>query len=230
MKEVISVKRYIDDGAGFFSGDDQSFSEWISAVNSKLAVHGLNVDEYQFKITGRYVPFLDIQYCFDELGNLQTDLFIKPADSRSYLHFSSAHPNHIYSGIVYSQCLRLRRIINSQDRLVSRINDLKQAFIDANYPVTMITIISNKVVNSERCLDRKPSQEDCKQPTLPIRVVSTFGSDSDLLSTVKKYESHLTRTRSFSESDNNTNSSAAAKHKKIFQYVKKKRGAVYVTG
>ena len=44
-----------------------------------------------------------------------TELLRKETDSRSYLYSGSTHPNHIYSRIVYSQRLRLRRSINWQE-------------------------------------------------------------------------------------------------------------------
>ena len=70
-------------------------------------------------------------------------------------------------------------------------------------------------------LDRKPIQEDSKSEPLPIRVVSTFGSDTDIIATVKKYEGHLSRTRSFSGEELSQSSSTSSLDKKLFQFVKK---------
>lgn len=224
MKRVRTVKRYIDDGAGFFNSTERKFNQWICSVNKALQPHGLLIDEYQYKENGEYVAFLDIKFCFDEEGKLQTDLHVKETDSRSYLHFSSAHPNHIYSGIVYSQCLRLRRIINSNERLKIRLDELKVAFKAAQYPSRMVENISTKVLNLERCLVKRAPPEKPSDDILPIRVVSTFGSDSDLVATVQKYEDHLKRTRSFSESSPSDQSSIQSENqqgKKLFQFVKK---------
>lgn len=229
MKPVNTAKRYIDDGAGFFSGTEQEFKKWIDNVNTPLRQYGLFIDEFQYMEVGEYVSFLDIKFCFDTCGNLQTDLHVKETDSRNYLHFSSAHPNHIYSGIVYSQCIRLRRVINSQDRLKIRLEELKEAFKAAGYPAHMVDNISNKVLNSERNLERREKPKEEENTSLPIRVVSTYGSDTDLVATIKKYEEHLRRTRSFSESESSPSttpeppepSSTASHRKRIFQYVKK---------
>ena len=97
----------------------------------------------------------------------------------------------LYSGIVYSQCMRLRRIINSQNRLESRLEELKQAFKEACYPTRMIENISKKVLNTERDLTPKQKEEDSDSGPLPIRVISTHGSDTELVTTVKKYETQL---------------------------------------
>ena len=147
MQNVKEVKRYIDDGAGFYAGSERSFKTWMNAVNEALAPYGLFIDESLIKDIDEFAPFLDILFCFDKNGQLQTDLFVKPTDARSYLNINSAHPNHIFSGIVYSQCLRLRRIINNQDRLKLRLTELCQAFQKSGYPKDMLVKISSKVLN-----------------------------------------------------------------------------------
>ena len=138
MKNIVTLKRYIDDGAGFFNGTRRQFSEFISTVNCRLSDVGLNIDEFSVEDTGTYTSFLDIRFMFDDNGDLQTDLFVKATDSRSYLYFGSTHPNHIYSSIIYSQCLRLRRIINDDQRLSNRIDELKEYFYNSNYPKKMV--------------------------------------------------------------------------------------------
>ena len=132
MEKVPCLKRYIDDGAGFFAGTKRQFSEFITLVNNRIATWGLNIDEHCIVDPGEYVAFLDIQYTFDGEGALQTDLFVKPTDSRSYLQFGSTHPNHVFSAIVYSQSLRLRRIINCNQRVANRLKELNKAFLNSN--------------------------------------------------------------------------------------------------
>ena len=190
MNDVVSPKRHIDDGAGFFKRSD------------KLAPYGLLIGENTLCQTNQFIPFLDIQFCFDSLGNLQTDLYTKPTDSRTYLNYNSAHPKHTFNGIVYSGCFRLRRIINDQDRLDKRLKELGECFKNAGYPITLIENISKKALQSERCLKRKADRTQNEEPEAPsIRVVSTFGSDIDIIHTVKKFTPSLSRTKSFSESD-----------------------------
>ena len=86
-------------------------------MNAALSPYGLVIDEYLIMDIDEFAPFLDILFCFDKNGSLQTDLYVKPTDARSYLNYYSAHPKHVFSGVVYSQCLRLGRIINCQARL-----------------------------------------------------------------------------------------------------------------
>ena len=93
----------------------------------------------------------------------------------------------------------------------------------------MVNNISAKVLKSERSLARKsetlpPSQTE--SPSLPkIRVISTFGGDEELVAITRKYEPHLSRTRSFSESDASQPRTASPDNhpnsKRLLQYVKK---------
>ena len=207
MKNIISVKRYIDDGADFIQGPPEDFHQWIRKVNENLSEYGLFIDESCVGTTNTFISFLDIQFAFDSNGDLQTDLYVKPTDSRAYLNFASAHPKHIFSGIVYSACFRLRRIINNQDRLKIRLDELRNCFKNAGYPDSLIDPSIRKALSSERSLERK-SQKPVEDPhtTPSIRVVSTFGSDTDIVNSVSKFETALTRTRSFSESDVHINS------------------------
>ena len=160
MQCVKELMRYIDDGAGFYVGSTRSFKIWMNAVNEALRPYGLFIDESVIKEIDEFVAFLDILFCFDKNGQLQTDLFVKPTDARSYLNISSAHPKHIFSGIVYSQCLRLRRIINNQDRLKQRLTELCQAFEKSGYPKAMLVKISSKVLNMTRPINQPVNTDE----------------------------------------------------------------------
>ena len=223
MSKITSLKRFIDDGSGFWSGTKRQFADWINQVNSLLKEDGLNIDEHTIADLHEYVAFLDIQFTFDIDGKLQTDLYVKPTDSRSYLQYGGSHPNHIYSGIVFSQCHRLRRIINSTERLICRLEELKTYFLNSNYPVKMVQNIITKVSKAERKLPkcRNSSNSSIIVPPSPqkIRVISTFGSDSELINVVKKFEPQLASTPSFSGSTPDL--SPAPTNRKLFQYVKR---------
>ena len=214
MEKIKSAKRYIDDGGGFFVGTARQYTEWISQINIELAKYGLNIDEHTIGDVGKFISFLDIQFCFDCDGYLQTDLYVKETDARAYLHFDSSHPNYTYSGTVYSQCLRLRRIINCNSRLKIRLDELSECFLKSGYPHSMVNNISLKVLNMDRILDQagedSNSRNENDKPN-KIRLVSTFGCDLPLVETVKKYEVELRKTKSFEKGSDQS----------IVQYVKK---------
>ena len=195
MTNITEVMRFIDDGAGFHFGSEEQFNDWLAKVNECIAPLGLCIDESSFKKPSYYINLLDIQYCFDSDGELQTDLYVKETDSRSYLNFSSAHPNHTFSGNVYSQSLRLRRIINSQERLRTRLDDLAASFKKAGYPESMINGITTKVFTSERDISVK--QQKVFDNDDKIRVVSTYKADENIVKAVKNSEDNLKLTQSF---------------------------------
>ena len=137
----------------------------------------MNIDEYSISETGSFISFLDIQFCFQE-GSLQTDLHVKETDSRMYLYHGSCQPNHVSSSTVYSQCLRLRRIINNDVTFTNRIDELKECFYKSNFPKSMVENISSKVKLRPRKLpDNNPVliKDKDKETENKITVASTFG-------------------------------------------------------
>ena len=57
MKNIVSAKRYIDDGAGQFRGSIRQFHSWIKRVNELISPYGLCIDELQFPNSDIYVNF-----------------------------------------------------------------------------------------------------------------------------------------------------------------------------
>ena len=64
------------------------------------------------------IEFLDVVVKLDDRGFLTTDLYTKPTDSKSYLHFSSDHPIHTKKAIPFG--LGLRAKVSDLERKISR--------------------------------------------------------------------------------------------------------------
>ena len=114
MNNIVSIKRFIDDGVGIHYMSPREFSLWKNFLTDEVRKVGLNIKESDWNIaenSSDHVNFLDIQFWIDREGKIQTDLYVKPTDSRRYLSFESCHPNHMFAGIVYTQALRIRRIV-----------------------------------------------------------------------------------------------------------------------
>ena len=167
----------------------RSFSKWKTAVSKGVATYGLTIKDSDWsepKEEHGMVNFLDINFWFDKSKALQTDLYRKPTDARSFLHFDSCHPPHCFSGVVTSQAQRLRRIINNDHRLETQLNELKNDFLKCGYPHCMLDNIVNKIKSSERSLEKKV--RDCAQSDNSIRVISTYGRDDQLVNILKKVD------------------------------------------
>ena len=79
---------------------------------------------------------------------------------------------------MYSQALRYRRIINDDELLKTRLNDLKNYFKLSNYPNNMVNNIIDKVASLPRLLEI--INNDTSATAGVINVISTFGRDEFL--------------------------------------------------
>ena len=60
------------------------------------------------------VNFLDLNISFDKIkSEFETNLYVKPTNTYSYLLKTSNHPNHIFKNIPKSLFIRIRRICSS---------------------------------------------------------------------------------------------------------------------
>ena len=188
MKDIVSIKRYIDDGIGIHTMTARQFDVWKLSISAKVLKFGnLKIKESDWSVPPdkfKMINFLDINFSFDETNTLQTDLYRKPTDARSFLNYSSCHPQYTFSGTIYSQALRLRRIINCNIRLVRRLTELGEDFAKCNYPIAMIENIIHKVSCMERVLEsnkKDPPSADNDS----VLVISTYGRDQQLTNSVK---------------------------------------------
>ena len=127
-------------------------------MSQRVSIFGLKIKESDWSEPEekfKFINFLDILFAFNVNGTLQTDLYQKPTDTRSYLNFSSCHPNYTFAGTVYSQALRLRRIINNQERLKLRLEEMKADFHKCGYPLKLLNNIFEKVLKTPRNLQKK---------------------------------------------------------------------------
>ena len=89
--------------------------------------------KFTHEISCNSVNFLDTKVIKNSMGDINTDVYQKPTDTHSYLHWTSAHPPHLKYRIPYSQALRLRRICSSNDILEQRLMDYSNFFVTCGY-------------------------------------------------------------------------------------------------
>ena len=69
---------------------------------------------------------------------IETDIYLKPNDSKQDLLFNSCHPKYIRTSMPYSLARRIRSIVTNEDTLQVRLNELRLALKHQNYPVNVI--------------------------------------------------------------------------------------------
>ena len=182
--QIIKMMRFVDDGCGAYDGvespfipvmgqtfiNELSFIYFFRYINMQLTErYGLELTYNLYK-PGEFCEFLDIRFRFDN-GTLFTDLYRKPTDSDGFLHFSSVHPPHMFASVVYSQVVRYRRIINSDDVLEVRLKELYNRFVKCSYPKKMLDDIFCKVKNMPRNIQYSDKEEE---KTADVYWVSNF--------------------------------------------------------
>ena len=125
---IIDWVRFIDDIFLIWKGDKSSLTTFIKYLNS--VVPSIT---FTHEISYKSVNFLDTKVIKDVQGNISTDIFQKPTDTHSYLHWTSAYPPHLKQSIPYSQALRLRRICSSTRVLDQRILEYSNFFVACGY-------------------------------------------------------------------------------------------------
>ena len=164
--------RYIDDIFIVWSGSAMELTNFINHMNS---VH--NSIKFTSKISNSEVEFLDVLVKKDSKGYLSTDVFQKPTDTHSYLHYKSAHPAHCKKSIPYSQFIRLERICSDKLTLRNRIKDFIQHFEHCGYKRAELHKTADLVLN-ETCIKEREKQPDAK-----YRLITTY---NELLPNMKQ--------------------------------------------
>ncbi|XP_012941014.1 uncharacterized protein LOC106012483, partial [Aplysia californica] len=133
------VMRYMDDIIALHDGNSQQTHQFLSDINS---VH--DTIKFTHSNPGKSTAFLDLSIHLLN-NNIETDLHLKPTDSKRYLPPSSNHPKHIFRSVVYSGALRLRRICSRDEWFNARITDFRENLLRSGYQNSFITPIINKV-------------------------------------------------------------------------------------
>ena len=133
--EIIFFKRFVDEFLGLFRGTAEQLKYLLMAMNS---VHEAIQYTMEQDLTSNSVVFMDLVIQVDEEGFINTDIHTKLNKKNTLLLPSSAHPKRTGKRIIYSQGLRLVRICNKRLVLEKRMTEMKQRFLDRDYPEILI--------------------------------------------------------------------------------------------
>ena len=127
-------------------------------------------------------------------GILWTDLYSKPTDSHTYLHYRSAHPRHNKKSLPYSQFLRLKRICTKEKDFIHHSQMISFHFVRRGYPKRLIQSeflrvcqLNRRDLLTQQFVKRKTDDET-------VFLITTFNPGfNDVRDLIKKNWGILTR-------------------------------------
>ena len=140
----IHYYRYIDDIFFIWPHGLESLESFKLHANSFH--HSI---KFTFEVSDSRISFLDVLVKLRS-NSLSTSVYYKPTDNHQFLHFDSAHPLSLKKSIVYSQCLRIKRICSDKEDFNIEISNLIHFFLSNGYPMSIIKNGIEKANKSKR--------------------------------------------------------------------------------
>ncbi|XP_073433457.1 uncharacterized protein [Dendrobates tinctorius] len=128
-KHALTWLRYIDDIFCVWTGDTNSLTDFVHDLNQSIP----NLTFTSHSNT-QSVSFLDTMITKTDSGTLTSDLYVKPTDRNSLLHWSSCHPRHVKIALPKSQHDRIDRIVSKPDIRQMRHDEMTEKFQTRGYP------------------------------------------------------------------------------------------------
>ena len=109
-------------------------------------------------------------------GQIETNLYVKPTDSRQYLHSSFCHPYHCKKSIPYSQALRLNRICSKNNFFDIHCNNLEKWLSERGYSEKLVRkkILKARSESRETLLDKEKMSRNDETVTFNITYYPVF--------------------------------------------------------
>ena len=133
-REIIILRRYIDDMLLIWQPGEHSFSEFLQFLSHQTGITWIP-EQLSYS-----VDFLDLTICNDS-GTLVTKTYQKPLNLYLYTPFSSSHPPHTLTGLIKGSLLKYKE----QNSNLSDFSAICQLFYDrlvarGYFPRTLDTI------------------------------------------------------------------------------------------
>ena len=138
--KVLFYCRFIDDLFFVWTATRAQLEEFMLYLNSLFPFIKLS-----FQMSISQVSFLDVSV-FAHNNRINTKVFFKETDTHLLLHRNSAHPQHVFKGILKSQILRFKRICTSNFDFDEACNTLFEALITRGYKRAFLTHIKNDTI------------------------------------------------------------------------------------
>ncbi|CAJ0917692.1 unnamed protein product [Ranitomeya imitator] len=135
---ALTWKRYIDDVFCVWGGDLRTLQAFFQVLRTSWP--GL---DFTMTYDTHQISFLDTLVIKDDNGNLSTDLYSKPTDRNSLLHYSSFHPKNMIKSIPKSQLNRVSKIVSDPATKDLRTTEMRSKFRERGYPPRMCSLYTN---------------------------------------------------------------------------------------
>ncbi|CAJ0931100.1 unnamed protein product [Ranitomeya imitator] len=119
--------RFIDDIFCLWTGPHDTllrFTEYLNSIRPEL--------QFTLNSNPMQIPFLDTLVIREPNGSLATDIFSKPTDSNSLLHYQSCHSISTKHSLPRSQFKRVARIVSKPSLLPERLEEMSHKFMARN--------------------------------------------------------------------------------------------------
>ena len=134
---------YIDD---IFPYSEQDLTKFMTYMNNAHPTIKFTEENSHSEIV--FLVFLDT--IVKRLNqNFYTDLYTKPTDTHSYLHFASSHPRPTRHNEPYVQFLRLKRNCHNDDNFNHHADAMTQHYLIRGYPQDLTRTESSCIVKQE---------------------------------------------------------------------------------
>ena len=133
-------KRFIDDIFMIWPHGQTALHHFLEHIN---LLH--ETIKFTAQKSEKEISFLDTTIYVNEERKLESNLFVKPTDICTLLHKESFHPSNCKNSVIFSQALRYRRVITTDENLKLHLNKLKSNLIRRGYTIQEINKQFEKV-------------------------------------------------------------------------------------
>ena len=169
--------RYVDDVFCLWNHGDTALLAFVDFLNSRE-----NRINFTCLSSTDSLEFLDTTVHIND-GVLNTELFIKPTNSLSYLERTSFHPNHTFTSLPYGEFVRARRNCSTAEAYEIFSQKIKSAFLTRGYDASLLETARLRASSLSRDLlfdaykadqtSTPPPREDA-----PFHFINTFHPES----------------------------------------------------
>ena len=78
---------------------------------------------------------------------IETDIYVKPNDSKQYLPYTSCHPKHTKINMPFNLATRVLKIVSNSDVQKVRLEELKTNLVKQGYPTPIIEMGFQKALD-----------------------------------------------------------------------------------